>query len=272
MVGVRFNIEGQLPPELRIVFRESGRGESPYLNVNNEGEFVALFEDDRVAYKPSAPPPNPSEVDGLQFMIATNASGPSPFDFCITDLEAIVGEAPDTSGVPSWVREPGPGKQNDLVGVNLAVAEFGSDRRAEFGTDYTYPTTEEVDYFMGKGMNVFRVPFGWERIQPTLMGELDTQNIVALSEFVTYATDAGATVVLDPHNYARYDGELIGSEAVPNAAFADFWSRIATVFKDNQFVAYGLMNEPHSLGDNGTESWLISANVAISAIRDTGAK
>ena len=52
------------------------------------------------------------------------------------------------------------------TGTNLAGAEFGDTvLPGTFGTNYTYPTNAEVDYFVGKGMNTFRVPFRWERLQ-----------------------------------------------------------------------------------------------------------
>ena len=58
--------------------------------------------------------------------------------------------------------------QNPLrfTGVNLAGADFGEGQLpGTFGKHYTYPTAEEVDYFTAKGMNVFRLPFRWERLQ-----------------------------------------------------------------------------------------------------------
>ena len=54
--------------------------------------------------------------------------------------------------------------QPQLTGVNLAGAEFGEGSLpGTYGQHYTYPTHAEVDYFTGIGMNVFRVPFRWER-------------------------------------------------------------------------------------------------------------
>ena len=41
-----------------------------------------------------------------------------------------------------------------------------------YGSAYTYPTAAEVNYYMQKGMNVFRLPFRWERMQPTQLGAL----------------------------------------------------------------------------------------------------
>ncbi len=175
--------------------------------------------------------------------------------------------------VPDWVYEPGPGQRVELVGVNLAGADFGEDTLpGEYGVEYTYPTFEEVDYFVSKGMNVFRIPFRWERLQRSLSDEFDSVELGRLTDIVSYATDAGASVILDPHNYARYDGQLIGSDAVPDSAFADFWSRLASEFSDDELVIFGLVNEPHDLGDGGTERWLESVNTTIAAIRDVGAE
>ena len=63
----------------------------------------------------------------------------------------------------------------DLLGVNLAGAEFGSVGQA-YGTGYTYPTHAEIDYYAASGMNVIRLPFLWERLQPTLNGRLTRPN------------------------------------------------------------------------------------------------
>ena len=90
-----------------------------------------------------------------------------------------------------------------LGGVNLAGAEFGeSNLPGDFGTHYTYPTHEEVDYFVGKGMNVFRLPFRWERLQLTLESPFDPVELGRLDDFVAYASGHGAWIILDPHNYA----------------------------------------------------------------------
>jgi endoglucanase len=153
--------------------------------------------------------------------------------------------------------------------VSLAGAEFGEAHLpGTYNTDYIYPSVSSVAYFAGKGMNMVRLPFRWERLQPTLMQALDATELARLTTFVDGATALGTTVLLDPHNYARYRGDLIGSDAVPNAAFADFWSRLSARFKGNSKVAFGLMNEPH---DMPTEQWLSAANAALAAIRATGA-
>jgi endoglucanase len=99
------------------------------------------------------------------------------------------------------------------------------------------------------------------------MADFDTDETARLTEFVDEVTAKGAAVLLDPHNYARYDGDLIGTD-IEAEALGDFWARLATAFKDNEAVLFGLMNEPH---DMETETWLDAANVAIAAIREAGA-
>jgi endoglucanase len=84
---------------------------------------------------------------------------------------------------------------------------------------------------------------------------------------VSDATGRGLTVLLDPHNFARYYGRVVGGE-LPDAAFADFWGRLAARYKGNPRVVFGLMNAPR---DMPTEQWRDSANVAIRAIRAAGA-
>lgn len=154
------------------------------------------------------------------------------------------------------------------TGVNLAGADFGENNLpGTYNVDYTYPTHTEVDYFVNKGMKIFRLPFRWERLQQQQFEDLDTDELARIDDFVDYATSKGASVLLDPHNYARYYGTVIG-EGVPDTAFADFWSKLATHYMSNSSVIFGLMNEPH---DMSSELWRDDANKAIQAIRKTGA-
>jgi endoglucanase len=154
-------------------------------------------------------------------------------------------------------------------GVNLAGADFGEDSLpGTLDKDYTYPTAAEVDYFKGKGMSIFRLPFRWERLQRSKLAAFNAAEQARMDTFVTYATGKGAYVLLDPHNYARYYGNIIGASTVPASAYADFWSKLAQHYRSNSRVIFGLMNEPH---DMSTELWVSDANAAIQAIRQTGA-
>jgi endoglucanase len=155
-------------------------------------------------------------------------------------------------------------------GVSLAGAEFGEKNLpGVFGKDYVYPTVASTAYFQAQGMNLMRVAFRWERLQPRLNEDFDAAEWARLREFVEGTTARGLHVLLDPHNYARWHGHLVGSAELPHAAFANFWRRLALQFKDNPRVLFGLVNEPHGLP---SETWVDAANAALAAIRASGAR
>ncbi|MBL0728917.1 glycoside hydrolase family 5 protein [Piscinibacter sp. HJYY11] len=154
-------------------------------------------------------------------------------------------------------------------GVNLSGAEYNSTQvPGRYGYEYFYPSTAAVDYFQSKGMNLIRLPFLWERVQPTLYQPLNQTELQRLVSFVNSTTAKGITVLIDPHNYGRYRQQVIGSTGVPHNAFGDFWYRLAGTFKNNPKVIFGLMNEPYGMT---TENWVGAANDAIRRIRAAGA-
>lgn len=153
-------------------------------------------------------------------------------------------------------------------GVNLSGAEYG-DRTGVIGTNYTYPAEQTIRYFADKGMTVIRLPVRWEHLQPTLNAALDAQELKRLTDTIATVRRAGMSVIIDPHNFAYYDKSQIGKRPATNAAFADFWVRLAVEFSNQDGVIFGLMNEPH---DIPSEDWLKAANAAIRGIRAAGAK
>lgn len=163
----------------------------------------------------------------------------------------------------------GPASSADCMrGINLAGAEFGSIGQP-YDEGYTYPSDKTISYFHDKGFNGVRLPFLWERLQPKLYDKFDPAEMRRLKSTVKAILSAGMQVIIDPHNYARYQDQLIGSEAVPQSAFSDFWRRLATMFANQDGIVFGLMNEPHGIS---AEDWLSAANGAIASIRQTGAK
>jgi len=150
-----------------------------------------------------------------------------------------------------------------MVGVNLACGEFGGTP-AVFGRTYTYPKKSEFAYWAGKGLYVVRFPFKWQRVQKTLMGDLDETEMKRIDDSVASARAHGIRLLMDMHNYAKYGKNQIGTPEVPNEAFADAWRRLAERWKDEPAVfAYGIMNEPHQ--NNGL--WKPAAQAAVDAIR-----
>ena len=162
-----------------------------------------------------------------------------------------------------------PGGRMALLGVNLSGGEYSADTLpGVVGTDYTYPTDAEIDYYASKGLDVIRLPFLWERVQPTEGGPLSPSELSQIDAVVTYANAKGMKVILDPHNYGSGYGNLIGSAGTPTTAFADFWGKLAAHYASNGDVMFGLMNEPQQ---STAMAWLGDANAAIGAIRAAGA-
>lgn len=76
--------------------------------------------------------------------------------------------------------------------------------------------------------------------------------------------DVGAYCVLDVHNFARWNGGIIGQGGPTNKEFADLWTQLATKYADSEFVIFELMNEPNDLI---FDDWVVSSQAAVNAIR-----
>jgi endoglucanase len=98
---------------------------------------------------------------------------------------------------------------------------------------------------------------------------LNKADLARLNASVRFATSRNLVVLLAPHNYARYYGtNIVGGSKVGIGDFADFWAQLALEFKNDPYVWFGLVNEPH---DMPTEQWFEAANACIAAIRRAGA-
>lgn len=157
-------------------------------------------------------------------------------------------------------------------GVNLAGAEFAADKLpGTAGKEYTWPSNAELDYLRSKGCRLIRLPMLWERLQPQLGAPLDEPKTRELEEVLKQCAARDVRVLLDCHSYGRYRGQIIGTPEVSVEQFADFYRQLAFRLKDQPGVwAFGLMNEPHDMGD--ATRWPKAAQAATDAIRATGAK
>jgi endoglucanase len=117
-------------------------------------------------------------------------------------------------------------------------------------------------------MNIIRLPFRWERLQQSLGGDLNAAELARMDVVVAEATAKKVYIILDPHNYARYNGNLIGSSTVSQDNYVDLWKKLSAHYKSNGYVFFALMNEPYGIDVN---TWLSAANAAIAGIRAQGA-
>ncbi|KAI0554459.1 glycoside hydrolase family 5 protein [Xylaria curta] len=160
-------------------------------------------------------------------------------------------------------------------GVNIAGFDFGC------GTDGTCLTTKVVPPLSTLGgpdgagqmshfaqdlsMNIFRLPVGWQfLVNNQLGGTLDSNNIGQYDQLVQACLATGATCIIDIHNYARWNGQIIGQGGPTDDQFANVWSQLATKYASAEKVIFGLMNEPHEVDIN---TWAKSVQAAVAAIR-----
>ncbi|KAK5128940.1 hypothetical protein LTR85_000273 [Meristemomyces frigidus] len=161
------------------------------------------------------------------------------------------------------------------AGVNIAGFDFGC------GTDGTCDLSStdnpgtagiaQIKHFVtDDGLNAFRLPVAWQYlVNNVLGGTLDSTNIAAYDTLVQGCLSAGAAMcIIDIHNYARWNGDIIGQGGPTNAQFASLWSQIATKYASNSKVAFGVMNEPH---DVDITEWAATVQAAVTAIRKAGA-
>lgn len=155
-------------------------------------------------------------------------------------------------------------------GITLAGPEFGNTYPGVHNTDYIYPASEQLDYYQAKGLHLIRLPFSWERVQPELNGVLDLEELTRIKNFVHFAASRSMFVLLDLHNFGRYNlngqTEIIGSNNLDISHVKDLWTKLAFAFKDNSGIwGYGIMNEPHDMLLNAP--WFEIAQEIIIGIR-----
>ncbi|KIY65873.1 glycoside hydrolase family 5 protein [Cylindrobasidium torrendii FP15055 ss-10] len=160
----------------------------------------------------------------------------------------------------------------DYFGVNESCAEFGNNViPGVYGTHYTFPAESSIDYFVDTvGMNFFRVAFLLERLAPPatgITGAFDATYLGRLQQTVSYITNKGAYVAIEPHNFFIYDGSTIDSKYTKEQ-FGTLWSNLAKLFKDNQRVVFDIMNEPHDVSASVVATYM---QAAVNSIRSLGA-
>lgn len=183
-------------------------------------------------------------------------------------LDMVINDAGDTITLNNTVTDTGGGEEGEggptvdvtqtvyKRGINMAGGEFAASASTlpgTYGTDYSYDSFAAFQAMAAKGHKIIRLPFRWERIQPSRGAALNSTELSRLTSVVSDARTAGLQVILDVHNYARYivsggSEQVLGDGNLTQGQLTDLWTRLSTAFKDNPGVyAYGLMNEPHDL-------------------------
>lgn len=188
-----------------------------------------------------------------------------------------------------------------LRGVAVAGGSFNDGRHSSgamtasspgtYGIDWFYDVDGErrtdetgMAYLASRGIELIRVDFRWERLQPELNGPLQADEVARITAMLDAAARHGLKVVLDCHNYGHYKaddapalesaqgGWSLGEDELPYSAFADLWRRVVEEWGAHQAVwGWELMNEPVHMDapgyPTGVERWQAASQVATEAIR-----
>lgn len=164
--------------------------------------------------------------------------------------------------------------KTQLFGINIAGFEFGCQITGTCPLDTIQPPLKslgfgdgagQMDHFAeDDGMNIFRLPVSWQYLTNNKIGPLDEKNFGSYDLLMQACLKTGAYCVIDIHNFARWDGGIIGQDGPTDIQFADLWTQLATKYAGNSFVIFELMNEPH---DIELAAWVTSCQIAVTAIR-----
>ncbi|KAF7369855.1 Glycoside hydrolase family 5 protein [Mycena sanguinolenta] len=165
-----------------------------------------------------------------------------------------------------------------FAGVNIAGFDFGCNTDGSCTASAAYPPLlqyygkdglGQMQHFVNDdGFNVFRLPVGWQFLVNDVLGPIDQANLAEYDALVQACLSTGASCIVDIHNYARWNGEIIGQGGPTNAQFAETWSELATKYANTPRVILGVMNEPHDVPD--INLWAGSVQAAVTAIRNAG--
>ncbi|KAK5659183.1 hypothetical protein OQA88_1273 [Cercophora sp. LCS_1] len=162
------------------------------------------------------------------------------------------------------------------MGVSIAGGDFGCTINGTCPPPQTLlPTTtgpDQMTHFATTNMlNIFRLPVSWQHlVASTLSGPLiDNTPYYGLLD-ACLAT--GATCILCIHNFARWDGAVIGQSQPPTevstADFVSLWRQLAARYAaTTERLMFELMNEPHDLD---MAQWAETLQAVVAAIRAEG--
>jgi hypothetical protein len=195
--------------------------------------------------------------------------------------------APQAAVFEPWCGGPGADRGVNVnggefgIGDNLGAGEgdpFSAANPGVYGVDYQYDSQASFDYLSARGVEVVRLAFRWERLQPMVSGPLAAAELDRLRSAIDRADRAGLQVIPTPMNYgARWEDSdgagrrhPLGSTLLSVEALADFWSRLVGELDRHETVmAWGLMNEPADL-PGGASTWERASQLAVDAIRSAG--
>lgn len=87
-------------------------------------------------------------------------------------------------------------------------------------------------------------------------------------ELMQACLSTGSYCLLDIHNFAHYNGDIIGQGGPTDEQFVELWTQLATKYAKDDKVVFQIMNEPHDLD---MTIWAATCQKVVTAIRKAGA-
>ncbi|KAF8157042.1 endoglucanase [Crassisporium funariophilum] len=166
------------------------------------------------------------------------------------------------------------------TGINIAGFDFGCNSDGMCNASGAWPPLlkyyghdgeGQMKHFVNDdGFNTFRLPVGWQFLTNDAMsGTINQTNLQIYDDLVQACLNTGASCIIDVHNYARFNGKIVGQGGPANDVLATLWGNIATKYASNPKIIFGVMNEPHDVPD--INLWAQTVQAAVTAIRNAGA-
>ncbi|KUI72509.1 Endoglucanase EG-II [Cytospora mali] len=163
------------------------------------------------------------------------------------------------------------------AGVSISGLDFGCDSEGSCtvgGVTVPSNAADQMQHFVSKdSLNIFRLTVGWQYLTNNVVGgNLDSSNFGTYDDLMQSCLATGSKCVIDIHNYARWNGKIIGQGGPSNDEFAALWTSLATKYSNNTDVIFAIMNEPHDCKSTSTFSltvstWADTVQAAVTAIR-----
>lgn len=226
----------------------------------------------QAASKPAATQAAPSSTQAASSKPASSQAASSTKATAPASSSSAAAVKP-AAAVTTSSKASGSGVQ--YAGVNIAGLDFGCGTDGTCNSGSRLPPgqdgLDQMNHFVkDDGLNTFRIPVGWQfLVDDKVGGTLSSANWAVYDEQIQNCLTAGAALcIIDIHNYARWNGQIVGQGGPTDADFASLWSQIATKYKSNDKIAFGIMNEPH---DVTIDTWATTVQAAVTAIRKAGA-
>ncbi|KAK6529162.1 Endoglucanase EG-II [Orbilia ellipsospora] len=166
------------------------------------------------------------------------------------------------------------GKKVKYAGVNIAGFDFGvstsgSQDFSQIADVSSIGVTQMQHFVRDDKFNIFRLPAGWQfLLNNNLGGTLDSNNFGKYNTLVQGCLNTGALCIVDVHNYARWNGAIIGQGGPSDDQFVSLWTQLAKKYASQSRIVFGVMNEPHDVNIN---TWAATVQKVVTAIRNAGA-